>query len=285
MQAITYLTRRSLLHKGAFAVVGSALLGRSGWLEATELPLLRRVTLSHPALPRAFDGLRIAQVADVHAGVFMPPDRLARVRLLVESLQPDLLVFTGDQLDRREVDAELFVHGFAGVGAPLGAFGVLGNHDHLVGAGLATEALQAVGITPLVNQTAVIERGRSRLAIVGVDDLDALGGGPDFSVLGSVAAECRLLLCHQPNGWPAARLAGADITLSGHTHGGQIAFPSRGVNVARLGTPFIAGPYRRDDALLYVSRGIGVGAVPLRLGSPPEVDLLTLRRGAAELTA
>ena len=285
MRAVTYLTRRSLIHKGAFAFVGGALLGRSGWVEATELPLLRRVTLFHPALPREFEGLRIAQVADVHAGVFMPPDRLTRVRSLVESLQPDLLVFTGDQLDRREVDAELFVHGFAGVGAPLGAFGVLGNHDHMVGARLATEAMEAVGITPLVNQAAVIERGRTRLAVVGVDDLDAPGGGPDFSVLGAVAADCRLLLCHQPNGWPAARLAGADFTLSGHTHGGQIAFPSRGVNVARLGTPFIAGPYLRDESLLYVSRGVGVGAVPLRLGSPPEVALLTLRRGSIHLTA
>jgi len=285
MRAVTYLTRRSLIHKGAFAVVGGALLGRSGWLEATELPLLRRSTLWHPAVPRAFDGLRIAQVADVHAGVFMPLERLARVRALVEGLRPDLVVFTGDQLDRRDVDADLFVHGFAGISAPLGAFGVLGNHDHLAGADLAVGALEAVGVTPLVNAAAVVERDGDRLAIVGVDDLDAVAGGPDFSTLGAVAADCRLLLCHQPNGWPAARLAGAEITLSGHTHGGQIAFPSRGVNVARLGTPFIAGSYTRDDALLYVSRGVGVGAVPLRLGSPPEVDLLTLRRGSLHLTA
>lgn len=280
MRAVTYLTRRSLIHKGAFAAVGGALLGRSGWLEATELPLLRRVSLVHPSLPRPFEGLRIAQVADVHAGVFMPPERMASVRSLVESLQPDIVVFTGDQLDRRDVDADLFVHGFAGIGAPLGVFGILGNHDHLAGAELATGAMTAVGITPLVNQTAVIQRNRARLMIAGVDDLDAAGGaGPDFSVLGSRHADLRLLLCHQPNGWHAGRLAGADITLSGHTHGGQIAFPSRGVNVARLGTPFIAGPYRRDEALLYVSRGVGVGAVPLRLGSPPEVDLITLHRG------
>jgi hypothetical protein len=285
LRAVTYLTRRSLLHKGAFAAVGSALVGRSGWLEATELPLLRHVELFHPALPRPFEGLRIAQVADVHAGVFMPPERLARVRALVEELRPDLVVFTGDQLDRRDVDAEIFVHGFAGLTAPLGAYGILGNHDHLAGAGRAVGALEAVGVTPLVNQAVVIERGPARLLLAGVDDLDALaGGGPDFSVLSSAGADLRLLLCHQPNGWRTGRLAGADITLSGHTHGGQIAFPSRGVNVARLGTPYIAGPYRRGDALLYVSRGVGVGAVPLRLGSPPEVDLVTLHRGSAEIT-
>jgi uncharacterized protein len=280
MRAITYLTRRNLIHNGAFALLGSAILGRSGWLEATELPLLRHVSLFHPSLPRSFDGMRIAQVADIHAGTFMPPERLARVREIVEGLAPDMIVFTGDQLDRRDVDAEIFVHGFAGVRAPYGVFGILGNHDHLAGGELAVRALEAVGATPLVNQTAVLERQRSRLLLAGVDDLDAPPGhGPDYSVLASARADFRLLLCHQPNGWTAGRLAGADVTLSGHTHGGQIALPSRGVNVARLGTRYIAGPYRRGESLLYVSRGIGVGAVPLRLGSPPEVDLITLRRG------
>jgi uncharacterized protein len=280
MRAINYLTRRSLIHKGALALVGGAILGRSGWLEATELPLLRHVWLSHPALPKEFDGLRIAQVADVHAGAFMPPERLARVRELVERLEPDVIVLTGDQLDRREVDAEIFVHGFAGIGAPLGVYGVLGNHDHLAGGNLATRALEAIGATPLVNQAALLQRRRARLLLAGVDDLDAPPGhGPDYAVLSSMRADFRLLLCHQPNGWAAGRSAGADIMLAGHTHGGQIALPSRGVNLARLGTPYIAGPYRRGEALLYVSRGVGVGAVPLRVGSPPEVDVITLSGG------
>ncbi len=280
MRAITYLTRRKMIHKGAFALVGGVILGRSGWLEGSELPLLRRVSLFHPALPRSFDGLRIAQVADVHAGIFMPTQRLARVRDLVEGLDPDLIAFTGDQLDRRDVDAEIFVHGFAGISAPLGVFGVLGNHDHIAGGELAARALEAVGATPLVNGAATIVRGRNRLLVAGVDDLDAPpGSGPDYSILSATRADFRLLLCHQPNGWAAGRLAGADLTLAGHTHGGQIAFPSRGVNLARLRTPYIAGPYRRGEALLYVSRGVGVGAVPLRFGSPPEVDLITLHRG------
>ncbi len=280
MRAITYLTRRNVLHKGAFALVGGAILGRSGWVEATELPLLKSVSLFHPSLPLAFDGLRVAQIADVHAGTFMPPERLARVRTLVERLAPDLVVFTGDQLDRRDVDAEIFVHGFAGISAPLGVFGILGNHDYLAGGELAERALEAVGATPLVNQAVTLERGQARLLLAGVDDLDAPPGhGPDYSVLSSERADFRLLLCHQPNGWAAGRLAGADITLAGHTHGGQIALPSRGVNLARLGTPYVAGPYHRGETLLYVSRGVGVGVVPLRFGSPPEVDLITLRRG------
>lgn len=264
------------------AFVGGGVLARSGWLEATELPMVRRVTLRHPLLPPAFDGLRIAQVADVHAGIFMPPERLARVRSLVEGLTPDLVVFTGDQLDRRQVDADLFVHGFAGVDAPLGVFGILGNHDHLASPRLAIAAMEAVGITPLVNQSATLQRNGARILVAGVDDLDAIPGwGPDFAVVERSDAAFRLLLCHQPGGWRAARAAGADVTLAGHTHGGQIALPSRGLNLARLSTPYVAGPYQRGEQLLYVSRGIGVGAIPLRFGVPPEVDLVTLRRGPA----
>ena len=280
MKTVTYLTRRSMLKKGAMAFVGGGLFARSGWVEATELPMVRRVTLTHPRLPKAFNGLRIAQVSDVHAGTFMPPERLARVRSMVEGLGADLVVFTGDQLDRRQVDADLFVQGFAGVDAPLGAFGILGNHDHLAGPRLAVAAMEAVGITPLVNQTATIERRGARIVLAGVDDLDAIPGwGPNFSVIEGGGDVFRLVLCHQPGGWRAARAAGADITLAGHTHGGQIAFPSSGINLARLSTPYVAGPYRRGEQQLYVSRGVGVGAIPLRFGVPPEVDLITLRRG------
>ncbi|HVN30598.1 MAG TPA: metallophosphoesterase [Thermoanaerobaculaceae bacterium] len=280
MKTVTYLTRRNILKKGAMAFVGGGILARSGWAEATDLPMVRRVTLTHPLLPHAFDGLRIAQVADVHAGMFMPPERLVRVRALVETLVPDLVVFTGDQLDRRQVDADFFVHGFAGIDAPLGAFGILGNHDHLAGPRLALAALEAVGVTPLVNQSAALERNGSRVLLIGVDDLDATPGwGPDFTAANHGEAGFRILLCHQPNGWRAGRAAGANVTLSGHTHGGQIAVPSRGVNLARLSTPYIAGAYQKAGQLLYVSRGIGVGAVPLRFGVPPEVDLITLRRG------
>ena len=280
MKTVTYLTRRNLLKRGSMALVGGRILARSGWVEATDLPMVRRVTLVHPRLPSAFDGLRIAQVADVHAGVFMPPERLARVRSLVEALSPDLVVFTGDQLDRRHVDADFFVHGFAGINAPLGAFGILGNHDHLSGPKLALAAMEAVGVTPLVNQSATLERGASRVLLAGVDDLDAAPGwGPDFAAAHRGEADFRILLCHQPNGWRAGRAAGANVTLAGHTHGGQIAVPSRGLNLARLSTPYIAGAYQKAGELLYVSRGIGVGAVPLRFGVPPEVDLITLQRG------
>ena len=243
-----------------------------------ELPEVHDLTLTLPQLPPAWDGLRIAQVSDVHAGRYMTWTRMRRIRDLIMQLDADLVVFTGDQLDRRPDDADQFVDGFRGIDAPLGVYGILGNHDHQAGASLAASALEQAGIAPLVNAGSTLNRRGARLALVGVDDLSApFPNQPDFSVLRRYPDAYRVCLCHQPRGWPEADASGAHLTLSGHTHGGQIAFTRRNLNVARLQGRFIVGPYRREDSFLFVSRGVGVGAVPVRFGAPSEIDLLTLR--------
>ena len=278
------LTRRRFLKNASLSSLGVVVSGRASAVTA-DLPGIRRVRLDLPDLPLPWDGLRIAQVSDVHAGPYMPEARMRRVRDLVASLDADLVVFTGDQMDRRPGDAASFAAGFAGVNAPLGVYGILGNHDHLVGAELATQALAEAGIRPLVNDVATFRRGGAPLALVGVDDITAgpaeTGGGARFELIRQHPNAFRICLCHQPLGWPQAHRWGAHVTLAGHTHGGQIALTTRTLNVARLHTRWIAGPYRREDSFLYVSRGIGVGAVPLRVGAPPEIDLITLRRPAA----
>jgi hypothetical protein len=215
----------------------------------------------------------------------MPTARMQRIRDQVMRLEADLVVFTGDQLDRRPEDAERFVAGFRGIDAPLGVYGILGNHDHQVGASLATAALEDAGVVPLVNDGRLLERAGAHLALVGVDDLSApFPHRPDFSVLGRYPNAVRLCLCHQPRGWPEAEASGAHLTLAGHTHGGQIALTRRNLNVARLQGRFIVGPYRREDSFLFVSRGVGVGAVPVRFGAPSELDLITLHSERAVAT-
>jgi len=282
------LTRRRFLEIGSLSFAGSLGLSSTGFAEATSLPGLRKSVLHLPALPQAWDGLRILQISDVHAGPYMTPSRMRQIRDLAAELPADVILFTGDQVDRREIDAEFFAHGFSGLSAPLGVYGILGNHDHFIDPSLSEGALVEAGIRPLVNSSVVFERGGSRLALVGVDDLSARDDrGPDFSLLEQHPGAYRICLCHQPQGWQRALAAGANLTLAGHTHGGQIALTTRNLNVARLSTRYIAGPYRRDDQYLYVSRGIGVGAVPVRFGAPPEIDLLILRRAAqsAQLAA
>jgi predicted MPP superfamily phosphohydrolase len=265
----------------SLGAAGSTGFAGYGFAGALDLPGLQHTVLALPQLPSAWDGLTIAQVSDVHAGPFMPAERMARVAEMVSNLDPDLVVFTGDQMDRRPSDADLFVRGFAGLSAPLGVYGILGNHDHYFDPRISEQALIEAGVTPLVNGSRVLRRGGAELALIGLEDHNAgPGRAPDFSLLGRFPKAFRLCLSHQPRTWHDAVAAGAHLTLAGHTHGGQIALTSRNLNVARFQSRYIAGPYRRNDATLYVSRGIGVGAVPLRLGSPPEVDLLVLRRKA-----
>ncbi|MDW7967056.1 MAG: metallophosphoesterase [Thermoanaerobaculum sp.] len=279
MHAVTYISRFRRW-PGRLGWGGDGLASPWRWHRHRPLPLVRRVLLTHPSLPEPFDGLTLAQVSDVHAGQFMTVERLEEVRAVVCRLAPDLILFTGDQLDRRNVDAELFVQAFAGISAPFGVFGVLGNHDYLAGRALALTALEAAGITPLVNEAVLLQRQGATILLAGVDDADAPRPfGPDFTILQEVSVAFRLLACHQPRLWPEAVRHGADLTLAGHTHGGQISPMGERFSVARLATRFVAGPYVSGAHLLYVSRGIGVGAVPLRVGTWPEVDLITLQRG------
>ncbi len=178
------LTRRRFLEIGSLTFAG---LGTAGLAEGQSLPGLRRRRLLLPDLPPEWDGLRVLQISDVHAGPYMGVERMRRICDLAVSTPADVVVFTGDQVDRREEDAELFARGFAGVEAPLGVYGILGNHDHFIDPERSRWALEAAGIRPLVNQGVMLERNGSRLALVGVDDLAArTGHGPDFGVLGEL---------------------------------------------------------------------------------------------------
>ncbi|HHQ48403.1 MAG TPA: metallophosphoesterase [Acidobacteria bacterium] len=275
------VSRRRFLELGSLGLAATLGGAEVGFAEVQSLPGIRHVQLNFPTLPPAWDGLTIVQVSDVHAGPFMPASRMRAIRDLITRIPADLILFTGDQMDRRPSDASRFVKGFSGIEAPLGVYGILGNHDHYIDPRISVQALTETGIRPLVNEATVLERGGERLVLIGVEDISVRDGrASDFSLVARYPGAFRICLCHQPRAWRRALNAGAHLTLAGHTHGGQIAFPSRNVNVARIQTRYIAGPYRRDDQWLYVSRGIGVGAVPVRVGSPPEIDVITLNRRA-----
>jgi predicted MPP superfamily phosphohydrolase len=279
------LTRRKFLKNASLTAAGTIGFGGYGFANALDLPGVRRQRLDLPNLPAEWDGLRILQISDVHAGPYMDTDRMVQLRDMANTLNPDLIVFTGDQMDRRNSDAQRFAEGFSGISAPMGVWGILGNHDHFIDPKRSVWALETAGIQPLVNSAVTFERSGASLALVGLEDLLARDGrAPDFSILSKYPSSFRICLCHQPQGWHRAAASGAHLTLSGHTHGGQIALTGRNLNVARFSTRYIAGPYRREEALLYVSRGVGVGAVPVRVGAPPEIDLLTLRRAAASVS-
>ena len=178
------ISRRRFLQIGTVSALGSLGAAEKGYAEARSLPSVRMAALELPGLPVAWDGLAIAQVSDVHAGPRMDRDRMRRIRDLVMSLSADLIVFTGDQMDRRPEDAEAFGPGFSGLEAPFGVYGVLGNHDHFIDPAISEQALRTAGIRPLINASVTLVRDGEPLHLVGLEDLAAIPGRfPDFGAI------------------------------------------------------------------------------------------------------
>jgi len=234
-----------------------------------------------PGLGPALDGLRIAQVADVH----LPANRAAvdRAAALLAAERPEIVVFTGDQCEIADGVGELvaFVREVRGTVATLA---VLGNWDYRGGTvgDVAHRAYAEAGATLLVNEHAIVSVGGAGLAFVGVDDV--LSGRADLRAAAAGVSDdvSVIAVVHEPGvadePMPAGVAAPA-FTLSGHTHGGQIRIPGLPAFTPIGSGRFVAGWYTAAIGRLYVSRGIGTADIRARLLCPPELPIFTLRRG------
>ena len=283
-------SRRAFLRTAAVASTGAAaVVSFGGARQAYGDPGITRLSLSFRDLPPGLDGLRIAQLSDLHAGPLMGVGTLRRWRELTELEQPELLLFTGDLVDSLPEEVTPILEAFHGFRPPLGRFAILGNHDYFDDPRPIWRDLEAAGIRCLENASALIQRKGDTLALIGLQDPMARNGrfrrlvfGPGPRPMEATrdlpAGAFRICMNHRPSEWEQALAAGARLTLSGHTHGGQIN-PIPGFSSARLIGPRTEGLYREGEDLLYVSRGLGVVGLPLRVGAPPEIVILTLRRG------
>ncbi len=282
--------RRAFLRTAALASTGAAVaFGAGGTREAYGDPEITRRDFSFPDLPPGLDGLRIAHLSDLHAGPLIGSAILRRWRDLTERERPDLLLFTGDLVDSRPDELAPLLAAFQGFLPPLGRFAVLGNHDYFDDPRPIWRDLERAGIRCLENATALIQRGGDTLAVMGLQDPMARNGRfrrlvfgpgprPSEAARDLPAAAFRICMNHRPSEWEQALAAGARLTLSGHTHGGQInVIP--GFSSAHLLGPRTDGLYRDGEDLLYVSRGLGVVGLPIRIAAPPEIAIFTLRRG------
>jgi hypothetical protein len=176
------------------------------------------------------------------------------------------------------------VAALAGLRSRDGTFFVTGNHEYYAGAAAWIAFLRGIGVRVLLNEHVTLGRGEARLVVAGVTDVSAghfdraHASDPARALAGSPPGAFRLLLAHQPRSAPAAVAAGADLQLSGHTHGGQF-WPWN--HFVRLQQPFTAGLARLGRMWVYTSRGTGYWGPPKRVGAPSEITLLTLRRTSA----
>ncbi len=282
--------RRQFLRTAALASTGVAVsFSVVGGREAFGDPGVTRLTLAFPDLPPGLDGLRLAQLSDLHAGPLVGAETLRRWRVLTERERPELLLFTGDLVDSRPEELAPLLEAFEGFRPPLGAFAVLGNHDYFDDPKPIWRDLAAAGIPCLENASTLISRGGGTLALLGLQDPMARNGrfrrlvfgpGPRPAEAARDLPEDAFRVCmnHRPSEWEEALTAGARLTLSGHTHGGQIN-PIPGFSSARLIGPRTAGLYEQAGNLLYVSRGLGVVGLPIRIAAPPEIVIISLKLG------
>lgn len=228
-------------------------------------------------------GLKVLLASDMHAGPFLAPDALERTFARLMTLEPDLILLAGDFATIRLEEVEPTLPAYEILDAPLGVFGVLGNHDHYTGRSDELIAiLEDTGVQFLQNRSVLLERSGGHLLLAGVDDLLCGEASLDEALRGRRSGVPSLLLSHNPDVFPEAVERGISLVLAGHTHGGQWRLPGLPVLVRMSRYRLDEGRYRAGASQLVVSRGLGATGFPFRIGCPPEAVLITLRPSSAD---
>jgi uncharacterized protein len=231
-------------------------------------------------LDSRLDGLRIAHLSDIHVGRMTARRHVRRAVELANRAAADLVVLTGDYVCFARREAELLQEQLAGLRARSRVVAVLGNHDYYGGAAQVSAALEHHGYEVLRNQWTELDVDGARLNLVGIDDPVSRHHDLAQAFAGVPERGPRLVLCHGPELANKISQRGADVILSGHTHGGQVVI--RGITdriVGRLGLRYLSGFYQVGPSQLFVTSGIGASALPLRVGQSAraEVAIHTLR--------
>ena len=261
---------------------------------------IRRVTLKLPNLPASFDGIKIGQLSDIHSGSFFNKTAVrGGVDMMVKE-KPDVIFFTGDLVNNETSEVRDYITIFDKLKAPLGVYSVTGNHDY--GDYAAWESQEAkrrnfqnliaahgeMGYDVLMNEHRFIEQGGEKIAIIGVENWGAgrftKYGKLDLAYQGTDEAAVKLLLSHDPSHWDAQVRPGysdIDVTFAGHTHGFQFGVEIGGIKWSPSQYVYKqwAGLYREGSQYLYVNRGFGYIGYPGRVGMPPELTIVELKRG------
>jgi len=237
-----------------------------------------RVDVPIDGLPAALDGFTIAHMSDFHAGPFLDAGSLTDVVDVVREHRPDVIALTGDYITHRADEAFPLAAALARVESRHGGVLVFGNHDyHARREGEIAAAFAAVGIEALRNEGRALEVDGARLWLAGVEDVEeGKVVDLDAALADRSDEDVTVLLSHHPDMVEHLDGRDVDLVLAGHTHGGQIVVGGRSP-LGSLRSRYLSGLHSVGDTRLFVTRGLGVLIVPLRIGAPPEVAILTLR--------
>ncbi|MBT8195655.1 MAG: metallophosphoesterase [Bacteroidia bacterium] len=296
------LSRRTFLNKTALAV-GGVMLGSFLW-GTTKGKFGWRIIknkLAFDNLPLSFDGLKVVQISDLHLGSFHKNfEPLKEAIELINDLKADYIVFTGDLINENPDEAKPWINILKQLKAKQGKFAVLGNHDYGWGriseddkirnSKSVTQIIREMDFQVLLNEHRVLKHKGEKIALVGVENWGyseenwfPTKGDYKKSVEGMEDVPFKILLSHDPTHWDHQILdkESVDLTLAGHTHGGQmgISIPGLGeYNMAKMFYDRSAGLYSEGKQHLYVNRGLGYLIFPGRVGMPPEITLHVLNK-------
>jgi predicted MPP superfamily phosphohydrolase len=265
---------------------GLAAIATDSILIEPNRPRIIRKEVALQRWPSRLDGFTIGLLSDFHYDPYFSVHPIRRGVELVNGLRPDLIALTGDFVSvpwfgnakKYVSNAEPCAQVLAQLRAPHGVWSVLGNHDVFSDPDRITNALKAVGIPTLSNQSVSIEKDGARFWLSGVDDV--LGGDPDLpgTLVGVPTGEAVVLMAHEPD--YADYVAGypVDLQLSGHTHGGQVRIPLiHPLYLPPLAKKYVRGLFKIRELTLYTNAGIGTVDLPVRWNCPPEVTLITVK--------
>ena len=261
---------------------------------------VKRVSIQFPNLPKAFSGLKIVQISDIHSGSF---DNLAAVNKGIQmalDLKPDIIFFTGDLVNDRSTEVGDYQQIFARLKAPMGVYSILGNHDYgdyvswpseeakKENLNLLKQIHADMGWRLMMNEHIVLERGADQIALLGIENWGAKAHFPKYGSMKNAYEGLpeknipfKILLSHDPSHWTAQvrpEYPDVDLTLSGHTHGMQfgVEIPWLKWSPAQYIYKQWAGLYQEGKQYLYVNRGFGFLGYQGRFGIMPEITLIEL---------
>jgi predicted MPP superfamily phosphohydrolase len=261
------------IYGSGLVVCGYGVLIRRRWVRVVEREM------KVPGLDPRFDGFRIAHLSDLHIGALTPRSWGLAWARLSNGTSPDLAVVTGDMVTSGTGFHEDIADVVAALRAKHGVYASMGNHDYFGEPEPLVGLLRARGVNVLRNEGVVIERDGARLWLAAIDDTWTRRDDLALALAGRPMGATAVLLAHDPAHFERAADAGANVVLSGHTHGGQVALPflADAVNLAVVYPRYRVRFYRRGRSVLYVHPGLGTTGPPMRLGVAPEITVLVLR--------
>jgi len=292
-QESVLISRRKFLYAGIATVSAAAITGCvSGIVTRKNVQITYR-TIELPNLPPAFKGLKITLASDIHSSPYMTLEDMQEIASLINKLKSDVILLPGDFVTTHKNELAPAVEALSVLHAPMGIYATTGNHEFYVDADLVSEGIESIGIRMMRNENFALEKDGQKLYLLGIDDIfdnDVIAyteGKPAEHVealfKGVPDNAATILMCHKPYRFDEFAKTNTGLMLSGHTHGGQIVFGRFGESVlclSSMASKYVEGHFEINAGTkrtqMYVSRGLGTVALPMRFNCPPEITQITL---------